>query len=182
MVNLVLTNFTITKPTSISSLKISSLPTKLISLTRRVLKIILDQLSSNETGRNNNQTAVSRESITSKDRNNINVPELSQVINNSRKSQNNVMDSSKDRNNINAPTLSQVINKTRISKNTATNIDTNQKNKSADANNEDTNLAVKPVIPKETKKNIKSLVKNIQPAGKNAGSNQIVIEGSTVNT
>ena len=89
------------------------------------------------------------------------------------------MDSSKDRNNINAPDLSQVINKTRISKNTATNIDTNQKNKSADANNEDTNLAVKPVIPKETKKNIKSLVKNIQPEA-NAGKNQIVIEGSQI--
>ena len=170
--------FTITKPTSISSLKIST-ANKVNFTNQTSPQIILDQLSSNETGRNNNQTAVSRENITSKDRNNINVPDLSQVINNSRKSQNNVMDSSKDRNNINAPDLSQVINKTRISKNTATNIDTNQKNKSADANNEDTNLAVKPVIPKETKKNIKSLVKNIQPEA-NAGKNQIVIEGSQI--
>jgi hypothetical protein len=90
-----------------------------------------------------------------------------------------VIDASKDRNNIQLPDLSQVINKTRISENTATNADTTQENKSADANNKDWNLTVKPVLPKETKKNVESVVKNIQPEA-NAGKNQIVVEGSQV--
>ena len=169
--------FTITKPLSISSLKFST--TNKVNFTNQTSpQIIIDQLSSNQTGRNN-QTAESRENITSKDRNNIQLPDLSQVINNSRKSQNNVIDANKDRKNIQLPDLSQVINKTRISENTATNADTNQENKSAVANNKDSNLPVKPVVPKDTKKNVKPVVKNIQPEA-NAGKNQIAVEGSQV--
>ena len=75
--------------------------------------------------------------------------------------------------------MSKVINKTRISENTAKNSDTNQKNKSADANNEESHLAVKPVLPMETKKNVTPVVKNIQPKA-DAGNNQIAVEGSQV--
>ena len=78
--------FTITKPLSISSLKFST--TNKVNFTNQTSpQIIIDQLSSNQTGRNN-QTAESRENITSKDRNNIQLPDLSQVINNSRASEN----------------------------------------------------------------------------------------------
>ena len=168
--------FTITKPLSISSLKFST--TNKVNFTNQTSpQKIIDQLSSNQTGRNN-QTAESRENITSKVRNNIQLPDLSQVINNSRKSQNNVIDASKDRNNIQLPDLSHVINKTRISENTATNSDTNQENKSAVANNKDSRLPVKPVVPK-IKKNVNPVVKNIQPEA-NAGKNQIAVEGSQV--
>lgn len=169
--------FTISKPVLISSLQIST-ANKANFTNQTSPQKIIDQLSSNQTGRNN-QTAESTENITSKDRKNINVLDLSQIINNSRKSQDNVIDASKDRKNINVPDLSQIINKTRISENTATKADTNQENQSADANNEESNLAVKPVIPKETKKNVKPVVKNIQPEA-NAGKNQIAVEGSQV--
>ena len=40
-------------------------------------------------------------------------------------------------------------------------------------------MAVKPVLPKETKKDVKPVVKNIQPVV-NAGKNQITVEGSQV--
>ena len=40
-------------------------------------------------------------------------------------------------------------------------------------------MAVKPVIPKETKKNVKPVIKNNQPEA-NAGKNQIAVEGSQV--
>ena len=139
--------FTITKPVSISSLKFST-ANKVNFTNQTSPQIIIDQLSSNQTGRNNH-TGESRENITSKDRNNIQMPDLSQVI-----------------------------NKTRISENTATNADTNHENQSANANNEDSHLAVKPVLPKETEKNVKSVVK-IQPKA-NAGKNQIAVEGSQV--
>ena len=169
--------FTISKPISISSLKIST-ANKVNFTNQTSPQKIIDQLSSNQTGRNN-QTAESTENITIKDRKNINVPDLSQIINNSRKAQNNVKDASNDRKNINVPDLSQIINKTRISENTATKADTGQENNSADANNEDSNLAAKPVLPKETKKNVRPVVKNIQPEA-NAGKNQIAVEGSQV--
>ena len=166
--------FTITKPLSISSLKFST--TNKVNFTNQTSpQIIIDQLSINQTGRNN-QTAESRENITSKDRNNIQLPDLSQVINNSRKSQNNVIDANKDQKNVQLPDLSHVINKTRISENTATNSDTNQENKSAVANNKDSSLPVKPVVPK---KNVNPVVKNNQPEA-NAGKNQIAVEGSQV--
>ena len=166
--------FTITKPLSISSLKFST--TNKVNFTNQTSpQIIIDQLSINQTGRNN-RTAESRENITSKDRNNIQLPDLSQVINNSRKSQNNVIDANKDQKNVQLPDLSHVINKTRISENTATNSDTNQENKSAVANNKDSNLPVKPVVPK---KNVNPVVKNNQPEA-NAGKNQIAVEGSQV--
>ena len=169
--------FTITKPLSISSLKFST--TNKVNFTNQTSpQIIIDQLSINQTGRNN-QTAESRENITSKDRNNIQLPDLSQVINNSRKSQNNVIDANKDQKNVQLPDLSEVINKTRISENTATNADTNQENKSAVANNKDSSLPVKPVVPKDTKKNVNPIVKNNQPEA-NAGKNQIAVEGSQV--
>jgi hypothetical protein len=169
--------FTITKPISISSLKFST--ANQVNFTNQTNpQLIIDQLSSNQTGRNN-QTAESRENITSKDRNNIQLPDLSQVINNSRNSKNNVIDASKDRNNIQLPDLSQVINKTRISENIVTSGDTNQVNKSAGANNEDSHLGVKPDLPKDTKNIVKSVVKNIQPKA-NAGKNQIAVEGSQV--
>ncbi|MGA9745414.1 MAG: metallophosphoesterase, partial [Nitrososphaeraceae archaeon] len=169
--------FTITKPLSISSLKFST--TNKVNFTNQTsTQIIIDQLSINQTGRNN-QTAESRENITSKDRNNIQLPDLSQVINNSRKSQNNVIDANKDQKNVQLPDLSEVINKTRISENTATNADTNQENKSAVANNKDSSLPVKPVVPKDTKKNVNPIVKNNQPEA-NAGKNQIAVEGSQV--
>ena len=168
--------FTISKPISISSLKIST-ANKVNFTNQTSPQKIIDQLSSNQTGRNN-QTAESTENITIKDRKNINVPDLSQIINNSRKAQNNVINASNDRKNINVPDLSQIINKTRISENTATKAGTTQENNSADANNEDSNLAAKPVLPKETKKNVRP-VKNIQPEA-NAGKNQIAVEGSQV--
>ena len=169
--------FTITKPLSISSLKFSA--TNKVNFTNQTSpQIIIDQLSINQTGRNN-QTAESRENITSKDRNNIQLPDLSQVINNSRKSQNNVIDANKDQKNVQLPDLSLVINKTRISENTATNADTNQENKSAVTNNKDSSLPVKPVVPKDTKKNVNPVVKNNQPEA-NAGKNQIAVEGSQV--
>ena len=168
--------FTISKPISISSLKIST-ANKVNFTNQTSPQKIIDQLSSNQTGRNN-QTAESTENITIKDRKNINVPDLSQIINNSRKAQNNVINASNDRKNINVPDLSQIINKTRISENTATRAGPTQENNSADANNEDSNLAAKPVLPKETKKNVRP-VKNIQPEA-NAGKNQIAVEGSQV--
>jgi hypothetical protein len=169
--------FTITKPISISSLKFST-ANKVNFTNQTSPQIIVDQLSSNQTGRNNH-TAESRENITTKDRNNIQLPDLSQVINNSRKSQNNVIDASKDRKNVQLPDLSEVINKTRNSENTATNANTNKENKSAGANYEDSNLPVKPVVPEDTKKNVKPVVKNNQPEA-NAGKNQIAVEGSQV--
>jgi hypothetical protein len=169
--------FTISKPVSISSLKIST-ANKVNFTNQTSPQKIIDHLSSNQTGRNN-QTAETTENITIKDRKNINVPDLSQIINNSRKAQNNILDASNDRKNINVPDLSQIINKTRISENTATKADTSQENDSADANNEDSNLAAKPVLPKETKKNVRPVVKNIQPEA-NAGKNQIAVEGSQV--
>ena len=140
--------FTITKPISISSLKFST-ANKVNFTNQTSPQLIIDQLSSNQTGRNN-QTAESRENITSKDQNNIQLPDLSQVINNSRNSGN-----------------------------TATNADTNQENQSAGANNKDSHLAVKPVLPKDTKMNVKPVVKNIRPEA-NAGKNQIAVEGSQV--
>ena len=132
--------FIISKPISISSLKIST-ANKVTFTNQTSPQKIIDQLSSNQTGRNN-QTAESTENITIKDRKNINVPDLSQII-----------------------------NKTGISENTATKDDTSQENNSADAN-EDSNLAAKPVLPKETKK-------NVRPEA-NAGKNQIAVEGSQV--
>ena len=140
--------FTITKPISISSLKFST-ANKVNFTNQTSPQLIIDQLSSNQTGRNN-QTAESRENITSKDQNNIQLPDLSQVI-----------------------------NKSRIAENMATNGDTNQKNESAGANNEDSHLTVKPVLPKDTKMNVKPVVKNIRPEA-NAGKNQIAVEGSQV--
>src|SRR4029079_3367561 len=140
--------FTITKPISISSLKFST-ANKVNFTNQTSPQIVIDQLSSNQTGRNN-QTAESRENITSKDQNNIQLPDLSQVI-----------------------------NKSRIAENMATNGDTNQKNESAGANNEDSHLTVKPVLPKDTKMNVKPVVKNIRPEA-NAGKNQIAVEGSQV--
>jgi chitinase len=44
---------------------------------------------------------------------------------------------------------------------------------------EDSNLGVKPVLPKDTRNNVKSVVKNIKPDA-NAGKNQIAVEGSQV--
>jgi hypothetical protein len=140
--------FTITKPISSSSLKFST-ANKVNFTNQTSPQIVIDQLSSNQTGRNN-QTAESRENITSKDQNNIQLPDLSQVI-----------------------------NKSRIAENMATNGDTNQKNESAGANNEDSHLTVKPVLPKDTKMNVKPVVKNIRPEA-NAGKNQIAVEGSQV--
>ena len=169
--------FTITKPISISSLKFST-ANKVNFTNQTSPQIVIDQLSSNQTGRNNH-TIESRENITSKDRNNIQLPELSQIINNSRRSQNNVIDATKDRNNIQLPDLSQIINKTRIAENMATNAATNQKNKSAGPNNEGSNLPDKPVLTKETKNIVKSVVKNIRPEA-DAGKNQIAVEGSQV--
>ena len=140
--------FTITKPLSISSLKFST-ANKVNFTNQTSPQIIIDQLSSNQTGRNN-QTAESRENITSKDRKNIQLPDLQQVINNSRASENS---SPKD--------------------------ERNQKIQVTDANNESSNLAAKPVLPKETKKNVKPVIKNIQPEA-DAGKNQIAVEGSQV--
>lgn len=170
--------FTITKPVSISSIDIST--ANKANLTNQTSpQIIIDQLPSNQTGRNN-QTAESRENITSNDRKNIKVPDLSQIINNSRRSENNVVDASKDRKDIVVPNLQQIINKSRTSQNTDTKVNNNQKDNNTNAaDNEDTNLAVKPVLPKETKKDVKPVVKNIQPMA-NAGKNQITVEGSQV--
>ena len=140
--------FTITKPLSISSLKFST--TNKVNFTNQTSpQIIIDQLSSNHTGRNN-QTAESRENITSKDRKNIQLPDLQEVINNSRASENS---SPKD--------------------------ESNQKSQVTDANNENSNLAANPVLPKETKKNVKPIIKKIQPEA-DAGKNQIAVEGSQV--
>ena len=170
--------FTITKPLSISSLKFST-ANKVNFTNQTSPQIIIDQLSSNQTGRNNH-TAESRENITSKDRNNIQLPDLSQVINNSQERHKTMsIDASKDRKNIQLPDLQEVINNSRISENSSPKDESNQKNKVTDANNEDSNLAVKPVLPKETKKNVKPVVKNIQPEA-DAGKNQIAVEGSQV--
>jgi hypothetical protein len=169
--------FTITKPLSISSLKFST--TNKVNFTNQTSpQIIIDQLSSNQTGRNN-QTAESRENITSKDRNNIQIPDLSQVINNTRTSQNNAIDASKDRKNIQVPDLQQVINNSRASENSSPKDESNQKSQVTDANNENSNLAANPVLPKETKKNVKPVIKNISPEA-DAGKNQIAVEGSQV--
>jgi Calcineurin-like phosphoesterase len=169
--------FTITKPISISSLKFST--TNKVNFTNQTSpQIIIDQLSSNQTGRNNH-TAESRENITSKDRNNIQLPDLSQVINNTRTSENNAIDASKDRKNIQLPDLQQVINNSRASENSSPKDESNQKSQVTDANNENSNLAANPVLPKETKKNVKPVIKNIQPEA-DAGKNQIAVEGSQV--
>jgi hypothetical protein len=169
--------FTITKPTSISPFKIST-ANKVNTTNQTSPQIIIDQLSSNQTARNN-QTTENRENNTSNDRKNINVPDLSQIINNTRRSENNPIDASNDRKNIKLPNLQQVINNSRVSENTTPKDESNQKNKSTDADNDDSNLAVKPVLPKETKKNVKPVVKNIQPEA-NAGRNKIAVEGSQV--
>jgi hypothetical protein len=169
--------FTITKPISISSLKFST--TNKVNFTNQTSpQIIIDQLSSNQTGRNNH-TAESRENITSKDRNNIQLPDLSQVINNTRTSENNAIDASKDRKNIQLPDLQQVINNSRASENSSPKDESNQKSQVTDANNENSNLAANPVLPKETKKNVKPVLKNIQPEA-DAGKNQIAVEGSQI--
>jgi hypothetical protein len=169
--------FTITKPISISSLKFST--TNKVNFTNQTSpQIIIDQLSSNQTGRNNH-TVESRENITSNDRNNIQLPDLSQVINNTRTSQNNAIDASKDRKNIQLPDLQQVINNSRASENSSPKDESNQKSQVTDANNENSNLAANPVLPKETKKNVKPVIKNIQPEA-DAGKNQIAVEGSQV--
>jgi hypothetical protein len=169
--------FTITKPISISSLKFST--TNKVNFTNQTSpQIIIDQLSSNQTGRNNH-TAESRENITSKDRNNIELPDLSQVINNTRTSQNNAIDASKERKNIQLPDLQQVINNSRASENSSPKDESNQKSQVTDANNENSNLAANPVLPKETKKNVKPVLKNIQPEA-DAGKNQIAVEGSQI--
>ena len=140
--------FTITKPLSISSLKFST-ANKVNFTNQTSPQIIVDQLSINQTARNN-QTAENRENITSTDRKNIIVPDLSQVI-----------------------------NRTRTSENLATKGDNNQKDNGADTNNEDSDLAVKPTIPKETKKDVKPVIRNNHPEA-NPGKNQIAVEGSQV--
>jgi hypothetical protein len=99
---------------------------------------------------------------------------LSQIINNSRKSENNVIDASIDRKDTQLPELQQVINNSKISENTTPKDESNQKNTSTDADNSD-----KPVLPRETKKNPKPVVKNIHPEA-NAGKNKIAVEGSKV--
>lgn len=170
--------FTITKPTSISPFKIST-ANKVNTTNQTSTQIILDQLSSNETGRNNNQTAENRENTTSTDRKNIIVPDLSQIINNTRRSENNVINATNDRKNINLPDLSEIINRTRTSENLATKGDNNQNDKGVDTNNEDSDLAVKPTIPKETKKDVKLVIRNNHPEA-NPGKNQIVVEGSHI--
>jgi hypothetical protein len=86
--------FTITKPTSISSFKIST-ANKVNTTNQTSPQIIIDQFSSNQTGRNN-QTAESRENNTTIDRKNIIVPDLSQIINNTRRSENNVINTTND--------------------------------------------------------------------------------------
>jgi hypothetical protein len=169
--------FTITKPLSISSLKFST-ANKVNFTNQTSPQLIIDQLSSNQTG-GNNQTAESRENITSKDRNNIQLPDLSQVINNTRTSQNNAIDASKDRKNIQLPGLQEVINNSRASENSSPKDESNQKSQVTDANNENSNLAANPVLPKETKKNVKPVIKNIQPEA-DAGKNKIAVEGSQV--
>ena len=150
--------FTISKPISISSLKIST-ANKVNFTNQTSPQKIIDQLSSNQTGRNN-QTAESTENITIKDRKNINVPDLSQIINNSRKAQNNVINASNDRKNINVPDLSQIINKTRISENTATRLILIKRTIVLMLIMKTANLAAKPVLPKETKKNVRPCKKH----------------------
>lgn len=140
--------FTISKPTTISSLKIST--ANKVNITNQTSpQKLIDQLSSNQTAKNN-QTAENREIGASNDRKNIMLPDLSQIINN-----------------------------TRSSENTATKGDNNQKSNSQDANNENTNLAVKPDIPKEPDKNLRTNVRNSLPVA-NAGRNQIAPEGSQI--
>jgi len=140
--------FTISKPTTISSLKIST--ANKVNITNQTSpQKIIDQLSSNQTAKNN-QTAENREIGASNDRKSIILPDLSQIINN-----------------------------TRSSENTATKVDNNQKSNSQDANNENSNLAVKPDIPKEPDKNLNTNVRNSLPVA-NAGRNQIAPEGSEV--
>lgn len=139
--------FTISKPTTISSLKISTANNVNITNQTSPQKII-DQLSSNQTAKNN-QTAENRE-----------------------------IDASNNRKRIILPDLSQIINNIRSSENTATKADNNQKNNSGDADNENSNLAVKPNIPKEPDKN-RTNVRNSLPVA-NAGRNQIAPEGTEV--
>ena len=150
--------FTITKPTSISMFK-SSTANKVNTTHQTGPQIIIDQFPSSGTGRNsssnnNNQTAETRENITSNDRKNIIVPDLSEII-----------------------------NRTRTSENLATKDDNSQKEQSADTNTEDSVLADKPIISKEAEKNI-GPVRNNQPeanAGKNQiviEGSQIVLDGS----
>src|SRR4029079_2243560 len=120
--------FTITKPTSISMFK-SSTANKVNTTHQTGPQIIIDQFPSSGTGRNsssnnNNQTAETRENITSNDRKNIIVPDLSEII-----------------------------NRTSTSENLATKEDS-QKEQSADTNTEDSVLADKPIISKEAEKNI----------------------------
>ena len=90
-----------------------------------------------------------------------------------------MINATNDRKNINLPDLSEIINRTRTSENLVTKGDNNQKDKGADTNNEDSDLAVKPTIPKETKKDVKPDIRNNHPEA-NPGKNQIAVEGSQV--
>jgi hypothetical protein len=84
--------FTITKPTSISLFK-SSTANNVNTTNQTSPQIVIDQFPSNGTGRisnnnnDNNQTAETRENITSTVRKNIIVPDLSEIINRTRTSE-----------------------------------------------------------------------------------------------
>ena len=90
----------------------------------------------------------------------------------------------KTQNNTHTPELLNLVNNAKISQNkgkeTITPSNQNgQENKSSNAQNQNNNLEVKPVLPKEVTKTLQPKIKNIRPDA-NAGKNKIAAEGIEV--
>ena len=157
--------FTITKPVSISSLKF--LTTNNVNFTNQTNpQNIGGQLSGNQTS-DNNQTADKTQPDVIKNRKSIIFPDLSQILNRSKSSENKVSNGANvQKGNNLVPVLPQIPKNTKVPENKLTNRD-------------NTSSLSEPIVSREKQNTVKPEPKNIFPNAV-AGKNQISIEGSQV--
>lgn len=157
--------FTISKPTTISSFKMST-ANKVNITNQSSPQNISGQLSGNQTASKDNQTAENRGPDLIKDRKNIILPDLSQILNRSKSSENKVVNGANDQKGIiPVPVLPKVPKSVERAENKV-------------ANGANTSLS-EPIVTGEKQNTVKSEPKNILPSAV-VGRNQISIEGSKV--
>ena len=158
--------FTITKPVSISSQKV--LTTNNVNFTNQTnpQNIPPAHTSDNQTS-DNNQTADKTQLDVIKNKKSVIFPDLSQILNRSKSSENKVSNGANDQkgNNL-VPVLPQIPKNTKVPENKLTNHD-------------NTSSLSEPIVPREKQDTVKPEPKNIFPNAV-AGKNQISIEGSQV--
>jgi hypothetical protein len=159
--------FTITKPTTISSLMIST--ANKVNITNQTSPQTLD-----------NQTSITQTTNNSKISENFSTqtPNV-QTTNNMRSADKvTVTNDSKKNNNLRAE-VAQILRNANASMNTVTNGPSSQMNNNIDTINDQDNPDAKPTLPKEAARNVNQGIRNIHPDA-NAGKNQIAVEGSKV--